>query len=100
MNFIKGNNSVVNNTIIFKFPTELVITVPNIFPYLRGIEMLTHFEIIANSKKYCLHFVTIKGNNSIENESSVSRFGNIFVSIVNNIFYIFSSLTCIYMLTD
>ena len=67
MDFIKCDNSVANHSIVLKFGTVLVITVPNTFHYLTSIEMLTFLEIITNIGKNSLHLVTLKGDNFVTN---------------------------------
>ena len=96
-NYIKGDNSVENHSIVLKFGTVIIITASNIFPSLISIEMLIHYEIVTNSEKYWPPSCIVKGYNSVENHSIDSKFGMVIVINVSNIF---PSLSGIEMLTD
>ena len=95
LDFTKCNNYVANNSIVCKFGTVMVISIPNIFHYMTSIGILTYLAIIANMDKTCLHLVVLKSNNSCENVSIVSAVGTLFVNDSSNIF---CYSTCIEML--
>jgi len=72
LDFTKCDNYVANNSIVLKFATVMVISIPNIFHYMSSIEILTYLAIMANMGKTCLHLVVLKSNNSVEHVSIVS----------------------------